>query len=249
VDRETVEARVALVTGGANGIGAAVSRRLASRGLSVVVADRDLSAAEAVAAEIGGIAVRCDVASLEDNVAAVEATVQTYGGLDIAVLNAGVASGCSVGDDFDLTLYRRVMGANLDGVVLGLHAVEPALRARGGGDVVATASMAALTVVPEEPLYAASKAAVSALIRSVAPTWAKVGIRVNAVCPSFTDTAIIADFRSVITQLRMPLLEADDVADAFEQVLASGRTGESWMVVPGRDIEPYRFSGVPGPRG
>lgn len=243
------EPRVALVTGGANGIGAAVSRRLASRGASVVVADLDLAAAAAVAKELGGVAVRCDVSSLEDNMAAVQAALDRFGGLDIAVLNAGVSSGCSVGDDFDLVRYRRVMGANLDGVALGLHAVWPAMRARGGGDVVATASMAALTAVPEDPLYAASKAAVSALVRSVAPTWEKAGIRVNAVCPSFTETAIIEGFRSVIAKLRMPLLDVEDVADAFEQVLDSGRTGESWMVVPGRGTEPYRFGGVPRARG
>ncbi|MGZ4596699.1 MAG: SDR family NAD(P)-dependent oxidoreductase [Actinomycetes bacterium] len=240
---------VALVTGGANGIGAAVARRLASRGASVVVADLDLAAAEVVAKEIGGLAVRCDVSSLEDNLAAVQAATDRFGGLDTAVLNAGVKSGCRLGDDFEPALYRRVMGANLDGVALGLHAVRPALLARGGGDVVATASMAALAAVPEDPLYAASKAAVSALVRSVAPTWAKDGIRVNAVCPNFTDTTIIEGFRSLIAQLRMPLLDVEDVADAFEQVLASRRTGESWMVVPGRDVEPYRFAGVPGARG
>jgi NAD(P)-dependent dehydrogenase (short-subunit alcohol dehydrogenase family) len=241
-------ARVALVTGGGNGIGAAVSRRLASRGVSVAVADLDLPAAEVVAKEISGIAVRCDVSSIEDNEAAVQAVFERWGGLDIAVLNAGVTAGCSLGDDFNLARYRRLMGANLDGVALGLHAVWPALRARGGGDVVATASMAALTVVPEDSLYAASKAAVSALVRSVAPTWAKSGIRVNAVCPNFADTAIIADFRSMISALRIPLLDVEEVAAAFEHVLDSGRTGESWMVVPGRDIEPYRFAGVPSPR-
>jgi NAD(P)-dependent dehydrogenase (short-subunit alcohol dehydrogenase family) len=242
-------ARVALVTGGANGIGAAVARRLASRGVSVVVADLDLPAAEVVAKEIGGLAVCCDVSSLEDNVAAVQAALDHFGGLDVAILNAGVSSGCSVGDDFDMGLYRRVMGANLDGVALGLHAVWPAMRARGGGDVVATASMASLTAVPEDPLYAASKAAVSALVRSVAPSWIKAGIRVNAVCPSFTDTAIIEDFPAVIAKLRLPLLGVEDIADAFDQVLAGGRNGESWMVVPGREVQPYRFAGVPGARG
>jgi NAD(P)-dependent dehydrogenase (short-subunit alcohol dehydrogenase family) len=165
------------------------------------------------------------------------------------VLNAGVSGGTSVTSDFDLGRYRRVMGANLDGVVLGLHAVYPALRARGGGDVVVTASMAALTVVPVDPLYAASKAAVTALVRSVAPTWGAAGIRVNAVCPSFTDTAIIDGFRSVIDDLGMPLLDVAEVADVFVQVLDGDGSGEAWMVVPGHPPEPYRFGGVPGPRG
>lgn len=239
--------RVALVTGGANGIGAAVVRRLAGRGASVVVADLDLSAAQTVAAAVGGVAVRCDVSSLDDNLAAVAAALDTFGGLDVAVLNAGVSAGCSLGDDFDLARYRRLIGANFDGPVLGLHAVWPAMRERGG-DVVVTASMAALAVVPVEALYAASKAAVTALVRSVAPAWASAGVRVNAVCPSFTDTAIIEGFRATIDELGIPLLDVEQVADAFEQVLATGRTGESWMVVPGRDVQPYRFRGVPGAR-
>ena len=107
--------------------------------------------------------------------------------------------------------------------MLGLHAVWPAMRERGG-DVVVTASMAALAAVPAEPLYAASKAAVTALVRSVAPTWASAGVRVNAVCPSFTDTAIIEGFRETIDELGIPLLDVEQVADAFEQVLATGRT-------------------------
>jgi NAD(P)-dependent dehydrogenase (short-subunit alcohol dehydrogenase family) len=238
---------VALVTGGANGIGAAVVRRLAGRGASVVVADLDLAAAETVAAAVGGVAVRCDVSSLEDNLAAVAVALETFGSLDVAVLNAGVSAGCSLGDDFDLARYRRLIGANLDGPVLGLHSVWPAMRERGG-DVIVTASMAALAPVPVEPLYAASKSAVTALVRSLAPSWASAGVRLNAVCPSFTDTAIIEGFRATIDELAIPLLDVEQVADAFEQVLATGRTGESWMVVPGRDVQPYRFRGVPGPR-
>jgi NAD(P)-dependent dehydrogenase (short-subunit alcohol dehydrogenase family) len=238
---------VALVTGGANGIGAAVVRRLAARGASVVIADLDLAAAETVAAAVGGVAVRCDVSSLDDNLAAVAAVLDAFGSLDIAVLNAGVSAGCSLGDDFDLARYRRLIGANLDGPVLGLHAVWPAMRERGG-DVIVTASMAALAAVPVEPLYAASKSALTALVRSLAPSWASAGIRVNAVCPSFTDTAIIEGFRATIDELAIPLLDVEQVADAFEQVLATGRSGESWMVVPGREVQPYRFRGVPGAR-
>lgn len=238
---------VALVTGGANGIGAAVVRRLAGRGASVVVADLDLAAAETVAAAVGGVAVRCDVSSLEDNLVAVAVALETFGSLDVAVLNAGVSAGCSLGDDFDLARYRRLIGANLDGPVLGLHAVWPTMRERGG-DVIVTASMAALAPVPVEPLYAASKSAVTALVRSLAPSWATAGVRLNAVCPSFTDTAIIEGFRTTIDELAIPLLDVEQVADAFEQVLATGRAGESWMVVPGRDVQPYRFRGVPGPR-
>ena len=90
-------------------------------------------------------------------------------------LNAGVGSGCGVGEDFDLALYRRAMGANLDGVVFGTHAALPALRARGGGAIVATSSLAGLTGVAYDPLYAANKHAVVGLTRSLGPLLARGG--------------------------------------------------------------------------
>ena len=110
-------------------------------------------------------------------------------------LNAGVGSGCGVGDDFDLALYRRAMGANLDGVVFGTHAALPALRARGGGAIVATSSLAGLTGVAYDPLYAANKHAVVGLTRSLGPLLAEEGIRFNAVCPGFAESAIIEPIR------------------------------------------------------
>lgn len=240
----------ALVTGGGRGIGAAVARLLAGRGVSVVVADLDLAAAEEVAASIDGVAVACDVSVPGDSVAAVAAAVEAFGGLDVAVLNAGVAGGGDLGAaaGVDLARYRRLMGVNLDGVVFGLAAAAPALRARGGGDVVVTASMAALAAVPQDPLYAASKAAVTALVRSLAPAWADHGIRVNAVCPSYTDTDLVAGHHDAIAAQGLPLLSVDEVAAVFGRVLETGRSGESWMVVPGRPPEPFRFGGVPGPR-
>src|SRR3954468_5614822 len=113
---------VALITGGASGIGAAVARRLAARGTSVVVADVDTDRAESVAAEIGGAFVPCDVRDLDANRAAVAATVDRFGGLDLAFLNAGITTGTTLGEDFDVERYRRAMSVNLDGVVYGVVA-------------------------------------------------------------------------------------------------------------------------------
>ena len=124
--------------------------------------------------------------------------VERLGGLDLAYLNAGVATGCGVGEDFDLERYRRAMGVNLDGVVFGMHAVLPALRERGGGAIVATASLAGLTGVPLDPLYAANKHGVVGLVRSLGPALSAEGIRVNAVCPGFAESAIIAPFRDAL---------------------------------------------------
>ncbi|MFD0534859.1 SDR family oxidoreductase [Actinomadura luteofluorescens] len=187
--------KVALITGGSNGIGAAVARRLAREGARVVLADVDAEAGDALARELDGAFVRCDVREPADSEAAVAAAVDRFGGLDVAFLNAGVAGGGGVGDDFDLAAYRRAMGINLDGVVFGAHAALPALRARGGGDIVATASMAALTATPFDPVYGANKAAVVGLVRALGPTFAGEGVRVNALCPSFADTDILTPSR------------------------------------------------------
>lgn len=161
--------KVAIVTGGASGLGRATALALAKAGARVVVADLDAQGGREVADMTGGRFRACDVSDLDANRALVDFAQEQYGGVDIALLNAGVATGCGVGDDFDPTRYRRAMGANLDGVVYGTHAVLPALRARGGGSIVATASLAGLAAVPLDPLYAANKHAVVGLARSLGP--------------------------------------------------------------------------------
>ncbi|MFI0412052.1 SDR family oxidoreductase [Actinomadura sp. 3N508] len=240
--------KVVLITGGANGIGAAVARRLARGGARVVLADVDAAAGAALAEELDGVFVRCDVREPGDSEAAVAAAVDRFGGLDVAFLNAGVAGGGGVGDGFDLAAYRRAMGVNLDGVVFGVHAALPALRARGGGDIVATASMAALTAAPFDPVYGANKAAVVGLVRSLGPALAGEGVRVNALCPSFADTAILVPLKGHLQETGFPILDVDDVVTAFMRILDADGTGEAWYVVPGRPSEPFRFRGVPGPR-
>src|SRR4029079_19225420 len=105
--------------------------------------------------------------ALEANESMVARPVELPGGLDFAYLNAGVTTGCGVGEDFDLELYRRAMSGNLDGVGFSLHAALPALRARGGAATAPAAPLAALTGVPLDPLYAANKHAVVALVRSL----------------------------------------------------------------------------------
>jgi NAD(P)-dependent dehydrogenase (short-subunit alcohol dehydrogenase family) len=238
---------VALVTGGASGIGAGVCRYLARSGAHVVVCDVDLAGASTVAEEVGGTAVRCDVSVLADNEAAVAAAVDAFGGLDVVVLNAGVDSVAVTLEHFDEAAYRRAMGVNLDGVVFGVVAARPALRARGGGRIVVLASLAGLAPVPQDPVYAANKAAVVNLVRSVAPGLAAQGIVVNAVCPGFTDTAIVDPVRGMLDAMQVPLMRVDDVVGAVGTVLASPASGEAWLVQYGHPPAAYRFRGVPGP--
>lgn len=241
-------ATVGLVTGGASGIGAGIARRLRQRGADVLIADVD-DAGRGLADEIGAAFFRCDVSDLDANRAAVAAAVDRFGGLDLAVLNAGLTSGTAPGDDdFDLARYRRVMGVNLDGVVFGVVAALPALRARGGGDVVATASLAGLTAVPEDPLYVANKHAVVGLVRSLGLGHAAEGIRINALCPGFADTPLIDGNQQLLRDAGFPILSVDEVVAAFEAIVEGTGTGECWYVQAGRPSAPFEFRRVPGPR-
>lgn len=248
MEPERVDGAVALVTGGANGIGAALARRLAGLGARVVVADVATDAGMAVADEIQGRFVWCDVGRLADNEAAVAEAVHEFGGLDIVALNAGVTTGTFLGDGFDPDRYRRAMAVNLDGVVFGVQAALAALRERGGGDIVASASLAGLDPSPVDPLYSANKAAVVALVRALGRRFAGEGIRVNGLCPGFADTPLVDELRPMLASAGIPLLDASAVVDAFMAALTSGRSGECWYVQPGRPSEPFRFPGVPGIR-
>ncbi|HEY4459663.1 MAG TPA: SDR family oxidoreductase, partial [Pseudonocardiaceae bacterium] len=129
--------QVALITGGASGIGAATARRFAGRGARVVVVDRDAERGAAVAAELDGRFVQADVGVPEDNAAAVGVAVREFGRLDVVVLNAGISGRCGLAD-FSEPSYRDTMRTNLDGVVYGLDACLPQLRGQGGGSVVVT---------------------------------------------------------------------------------------------------------------
>jgi NAD(P)-dependent dehydrogenase (short-subunit alcohol dehydrogenase family) len=239
--------KVALVTGAAGGLGRATAQALAAEGAVVVAADIDAGGARTVAAETGGHAVACDVSDLEANRAAVAFAVERCGGLDLVHLNAGVGSGCGVGDDFDLALYRRAMGTNLDGVVFGLHAALPVLRGRGGA-VVATASLAGLTGVAYDPLYSANKHAVVGLVRSLGPVLAAEGIRLNAVCPGFAESAILEPLRDMLAESGIAIIPAAEVAAAVVDLFAGDAAGECVVIQPGREPLPFAFRGVPGPR-
>jgi NAD(P)-dependent dehydrogenase (short-subunit alcohol dehydrogenase family) len=240
---------VALVTGGASGFGAEVARQLVRRGDSVVLCDVDEAGGQAVADELGATFLRCDVSDFDQVVATTSAAEQVHGGLDLVFLNAGISTGCGVGEDFDLAKYRRAMGINLDGVVFGVHAAIPALQRRGGGSIVATASMAGLTGTPFDPVYGANKHAVVGLVRALGPALAPAGIRVNAFCPGFAETKIISDIRSTLVDSGVPIIPVEVAGDAVLQALDSSETGQAWLLQAGRDVMVYRFRGIPGPLG
>lgn len=243
-----VDGKVAMITGGSNGIGEAVARHLAAQGARVVLADIDDARGKQVAADLDGLYVHTDVADPAASTAAVAAAVETFGGLHIAHLNAGVTSWCGMGDDFDPEAYRRSMGINLDGVVYGIAAARPAIKASGGGTIVATASMAGLVGTPFDPIYCANKHAVVGLARSLGEVYGPDGIRVHALCPSFAYTNIIKGSEQTLVDMGFPILDVSDVVAAFQRILDSDSTGQCWYVVAGRDSEPFQFRRAPGPR-
>jgi NAD(P)-dependent dehydrogenase (short-subunit alcohol dehydrogenase family) len=240
--------KVALITGGANGLGRAFAEALLEQDAVVTIADIDEQTGAATAAELGCAFEQLDVTDLQANTDVVNRTVERFGGLHIAMLNAGIESPFSLGDDFDPEAYRRAMAINLDGVVYGFHAARPALIASGGGSVLATASLAGLAAMGPQPVYGANKAAVVGLARALGPAHAHEGIRVNALCPGFADTAIIDGVREGLKAAGVPIIEPRTVADAALRVLASEDTGRALVVQAG--VEPYysRFANIPRPR-
>jgi NAD(P)-dependent dehydrogenase (short-subunit alcohol dehydrogenase family) len=166
------------------------------------------------------------------------------GEFDGAFLNAGIGIGHPDPAELPESEYRRIVGANLDGVVFGTRELARRLMP-AGGSIVATASLAGLTGMPFDPAYTATKHAVVGWVRAAAPGLAERGIRINALCPGFTDTPIVRE------ELRdnpiAPLMEPSFVAEAALRIAADEETGRAWVVQPNR-VEPFRFPGVPGPR-
>jgi NAD(P)-dependent dehydrogenase (short-subunit alcohol dehydrogenase family) len=237
---------VAIVTGGASGIGAATARLLAGEGARVAIVDRDVGRGAALAAETAGRFLAADVARPEDWSRVVEEVTGWWGPVSFAHLNAGVPTApypFSV-EEVTVEQYERIRGVNFDGVLLGVRAVTPSMVSAGGGAIVVTASVAGLVPFPDDPYYAATKHGVVAFVRSAAPQLAEKAIRINAVCPSATDTPILdARRRALIERERRILQSADEVAGAVVDLLRSGGTGEAWMTKAGRGAQRWRFPG------
>jgi len=186
--------KVAVVTGGASGIGLAAVRRFHAEGAAVVVADVQDGPGEAVAAELGDgrcVYQHTDVASWEAVQAMVARAEAAFGGLDILFNNAGVGSFAST-PDLTPEEWRRVMSIDLDAVFYGCKAALPLMRKRGGGAIVNTASISGIGADFGFAAYNAAKAGVINYTRAVAIDHAREGIRANAVCPGPVDTPIIA---------------------------------------------------------
>ncbi|MGQ0467390.1 MAG: SDR family NAD(P)-dependent oxidoreductase [Sporichthyaceae bacterium] len=186
--------RVALVTGGGSGIGAAVAQALAERGAAVGVVDLDLAAAQAVAARIGPLArpLRANVTEPAEVEAAVSAVVAEFGGLHLALNSAGVGGCGNLVADIDDKAWQQVIDVNLTGTFFCLRRQIPEIVAAGGGSIVNVTSLGGWRACPRMGAYVAAKHAVLGLTRTAALEYAGLRVRINAIAPGPVDTPMLA---------------------------------------------------------
>jgi len=184
--------KVALVTGGASGIGEATVRLFVQEGASVAIVDLDDERGRRLAAELGpaAVALRADVSREADVAAAVGHTVQRFGRLDCLFNNAGYAGVGGKIEDIPVAGFDDTFGVLLRGVFLGMKHAAPVMKRQGGGSIISTASVAGLRTGYGPHVYSAAKAAVIHLTRTVAMELGEHGIRVNCICPGGIATPI-----------------------------------------------------------
>jgi len=219
--------KVALVTGGASGIGEATVRLFVAEGAAVVIADVDADGGRRLAAELGAGAahVRADVSREADVAGAVADTVARFGRLDCIFNNAGYAGVGGRIEDVPVGGFDETLGVLLRGVFLGMKHAAPVMKRQGGGSIISTASVAGLRTGYGPHVYSAAKAAVIHLTRTVAMELGEHGVRVNCICPGGIATPIFPK------GLGLPLERYEETIRQMKGVL--------------ENLQPIRRSGVP----
>lgn len=245
----SVEGKVALVTGAAGEIGAAIARQLTAGGARVALVDRNTEGLRQIADSIGGETSwhECDVSNEQSMAQTVAAAESAHGRLDIGALNAGISIPRQPLEDIEVASFDQIMGVNARGVFLGLKCLFPALKRQGGGSIVITASTEGLRGNAGLAAYTASKHATVGLTKTAALEWAKHNIRVNCINPGPVDTAMVraleeASMKAGNTDVRtkgasiIPMkryAEADEIAK-FVRFLASDdasyATGTTYLI-------------------
>jgi NAD(P)-dependent dehydrogenase (short-subunit alcohol dehydrogenase family) len=189
--------RVALVTGGANGIGWATAQRLAQEGYSVVIADMDADRARERAQALGDtntgmhVGIRADVSVEADVRALIDACVECFGRLDVLVNNAGNSDQPHPTVEQNVDAFDRLLGIHVRGTFLSCREAAKVMLAQRSGAIVNLGSIAGLAGIPARNAYGAAKAGIVSMTRSLACEWARDGIRVNAVAPGYVATELV----------------------------------------------------------
>ena len=230
-----MKGKVIVVTGGASGIGAALVRRFAHEGAAgLVVADRDADRAEAVAAEVGGLAVPTDVSVEAEVQALVERATARFGRVDVLCSNAGIALGGGV--DAPRADWQRSWDINLMAHVYGAQAVLPQMLARGEGYLLQTASAAGLLSHPESALYAVSKHAAVSLAEWLSIQYGDRGIRVSCLCPQGVRTPMLMGADG---SRKSFLLDAAITPEQVAEDVIQAMRAERFLVLPHPEVADY----------
>lgn len=202
--------KVALITGGAGGIGQAAARQFTAEGASVVLVDREESALQGVVGSIGddkASYVVADVSQPDETENYVKAAIERWGGVDIYLANAGIEGMVSPIPDYPHDMFDQVMAVNVRGVWLGLKYVIPAMQERGGGSIVITSSTAGIGGTAGMSAYSTSKHAVIGMMRTAALECAPMGIRVNTVNPAPIETRMMRS----LEEMRVAAADSSEV--------------------------------------
>src|SRR5512147_67478 len=230
-----IKDKVVVVTGAASGIGKALAARFAKEGArGVVCADINESDARAVAASVGGIGLRCDVAQEGDVNALVVATLEKYGAVDIFCSNAGIIG--RHGLDASLKEWRRTMDVNFMAHVLAARAVVPIMLKQGGGTIVATASAAGLLMQVDSATYTVSKHAAVAFAEWLSVNYAERGIRVSCLCPQGVRTPMLLGPSG---KRKSFLLEGSVSAEDVAGCVMEGIQAERFLILPHPEVAEY----------
>jgi len=250
-----VKDRVALITGGAKGIGAATAELFAERGAQVVIADLDEQAGVALATKLGPrhLYVKLDVTSAENWRNSLAEVASKAGGLDILLLNAGVMTrppGAPIMNDpiewMTVPAFEKVVAVNIAGVHHGIIAAIEHMAHRPDATIIVTASGAGVTPYGRDPVYAMSKYAVVGLASSLAEPLTSRGIRILTVCPNGIETTMcppdLAERKQRENSFSTPRFMAEATVEIFER----GLSGEVWM--GGMNRPPFRYDATPIPK-
>ncbi|MCZ6711071.1 MAG: SDR family oxidoreductase [Gammaproteobacteria bacterium] len=239
---ERLNGKVAVITGGAGGIGVAAAKLFAGEGADVLLADLNESALADAVGSIGSNRVSyfvTDVTRAGDNDAMIACAEERYGGLDILLANAGIEGELAPIVDYDEASFDKVLNVNVKGVFLGLKSSIPALARRGGGSIVITSSVAGVGGGPGMSAYVTSKHAVIGLMRSAARECAAQNIRVNTVNPSPVETRMMRSIEDMMPgeseqakgamQARIPMQRYGEPEEIAKVMLFLASDDSSWV--------------------